>query len=278
MMQPWFTDAKLGIFIHWGIYSVGKWGESWPIFNKQVPYDTYMAEAANFTAAKYDPRAWAELFAAAGARYAVLTTKHHDGFALWPTKLSKLNSVDGSPAGRDLIGPYCDALRAAGLKVGLYFSHLDWSHPDYPSILPRKKQAHGHDKNWGNEFAYPQNGERPEAWERFLAFQRGQLKEICEAYRPDLLWFDGDWERDPEQWRFEELRRQLHEWCPNVILNSRMGGHGDYGTPEQAIPIHRPKGAWEFCVTQNDSWGYQAHDRNFKSIRQCVRMLLKLRS
>jgi alpha-L-fucosidase len=130
MMQPWFTDAKLGIFIHWGIYSAGEWGESWPFFGGQVPYDQYMAQASTFTAQRYDPEAWAELFAAAGATYAVLTAKHHDGFALWPTKQNKLNAVEGSPAGRDLIGPYCDALRRRGLKVGIYYSHLDWSHPD----------------------------------------------------------------------------------------------------------------------------------------------------
>ena len=99
------------------------------------------------------------------------------------------------------------------------------------------------------------------------------MKELCTRYSPDLLWFDGDWERDPEQWRFRELREQLLSWAPGVILNSRMGGYGDYGTPEQAIPITRPTGPWEFCVTLNDSWGYRKGDRNFKTVRQCVRML-----
>lgn len=273
MMQQWFKDAKFGIFIHWGIYSEGDWGESWPIFMGQVPYDQYMAQKALFTAKNYDPDAWADLFAQAGAKYAILTTKHHDGFALWPTRLSKLNAVDSSPAGRDLIGPYCEALRRRGLKVGLYYSHLDWSHPDYASVLPKKQQPHGHEKNHTNKFGYPQNGENPEAWERFLVFHRGQLQELCERYKPDLLWFDGDWERDMEQWRFDELREQLHRWSPGVILNSRMGEHGDYGTPEQAIPINKPEGPWEFCVTINDSWGYQKRDKNFKSVRQCIRML-----
>jgi alpha-L-fucosidase len=272
-MQPWFTDAKLGIFIHWGIYSAGEWGESWPFFHGQVPYDQYMAQASTFTAERYDPDGWAELFAAAGAKYAVLTAKHHDGFALWPTKQNKLNSVEGSPAGRDLVGPYCDALRRRGLKVGIYYSHLDWSHPDYATVLPKSKQPHEHGKMHKNAFGYPQGGEHPERWENFLRFHRAQLKELCETYKPDLLWFDGDWERDPEQWRFAELREQLHAWAPGVILNSRMGGHGDYGTPEQAIPIARPQGPWEFCVTINDSWGYQKKDRNFKTVRQCVRML-----
>jgi alpha-L-fucosidase len=273
MMQEWFIDAKLGIFIHWGIYSAGDWSESWDFFNGTVPHEVYMDQARTFTAANYDPDAWAQLFDDAGAKYAVLTTKHHDGFALWDTKLSPLNAKDGSPAGRDLIGPYCDALRRRGLHTGLYFSHLDWTHPDYASILPKRHQPHDHAKMHANKFGYPQHGEKPEAWERFLKFHRGQLKELCTRYSPDLLWFDGDWERDPQQWGMKELRDQLQAWRPGVILNSRMGGHGDYGTPEQAIPIARPTGPWEFCVTLNDSWGYRKHDKNFKTVRQCIRML-----
>jgi len=272
-MQDWFVDAKLGIFLHWGIYSAGDWSESWDFFNGEVPYDTYMKQAGTFTAANYDPDAWAALFEQAGAKYAVLTAKHHDGFALWDTKLSHLNAKSGSPAGRDLIGPYCDALRKRGLRTGLYFSHLDWSHPDYASVLPHGPQSELETARHGNHFAYPQGPENPEAWERFLAFHRGQLNELCTRYSPDLLWFDGDWERAPEQWRFRELREQLLSWAPGVILNSRMGGYGDYGTPEQAIPITPPSGPWEFCVTLNDSWGYRKRDRNFKTVRQCVRML-----
>lgn len=273
MMQDWFTDARLGIFIHWGIYSVGDWSESWDFFHGNVPYDVYMDQARLFTAGNYNPEAWAELFSDAGAQYAVVSTKHHDGFALWDTALSPLNSRTGAPAGRDLIGPFCKSMRDRGIHVGLYFSHLDWSHPDYASVRPKGAQPHDHSKLHSNRFAYPQGEENPEAWERFLAFHRGQLKELCTRYSPELLWFDGDWERDPEQWRFRELRDQLQQWAPGVILNSRLGGYGDYGTPEQAIPISRPKGPWEFCVTLNDSWGYRKHDRNFKTVRQCVRML-----
>lgn len=272
-MQPWFSDAKLGIFIHWGIYSAGNWSESWAFFNGQVSYEDYMAQAKVFTAESYDPEAWAELFAESGAKYAVLTTKHHDGFALWATQQSSLNAVEGSPAGRDLIRPYCDALRRRGLKVGLYFSHLDWSHPDYASILPAGAQPHDHAERHGNRFAYPQGAQDFDAWERFLKFHRAQLFELCDQFEPDLLWFDGDWERDSEQWRFAELREELKRRLPNVILNSRMGGHGDYGTPEQAIPIQAPNGPWEFCVTMNDNWGYVRSDTNHKSVRQCVRML-----
>ncbi len=273
MMHEWFTDAKFGIFIHWGIYSTGRTSESWAIFRQEISPEDYFKQAEEFTASAYDPEAWAELFQYAGAKYAVLTAKHHDGFALWDTRWSPLNARDGAPAGRDLVGPFCQALRRRGLKVGLYFSHLDWSHPDYATILPKEKQPHDHSQNHGNRFAYPQNGESPERWERFLQFHRHQLQELCERYQPDLMWFDGDWERDPAQWRFAELREQLHQWVPHVILNSRLGRYGDYGTPEQAIPIARPRGPWEFCVTMNDSWGYRTHDHNHKSPRLCVRML-----
>jgi alpha-L-fucosidase len=278
MLPNWFLDAKLGIFIHWGIYSAGDTSESWAFFQGFTPYEEYMAQAKTFTASHYDPDAWARLFVAAGAKYAVLTTKHHDGFALWDTKENKLNAKDGSPAGRDLVGPFCDALRKHGLKVGLYYSHLDWSHPDYATILPKQPQRHDHGNLHKNRFGYPQGPEDPAAWERFLDFHRAQLKELCTRYSPDLLWFDGDWERDEEQWRFAELREQLLAWAPGVILNSRMGRHGDYGTPEQAVPVSQPKGAWEFCVTINDSWGYQKKDTNFKSVRQCIRMLAECSS
>lgn len=272
-MQPWFEDAKLGIFIHWGIYSTGRWSESWSFFNGDVDYDTYMAQAAEFTAAAYDPDDWARRFAEAGAKYAVLTSKHHDGFALWPTEQSRWNAVESSPAGRDVLGPYCEALRRHGLKVGIYFSHLDWSHPDYATVLPAGAQPHDHAERHGNRFAYPQGPEEPERWEAFLRFHRAQLREICDRYEPDLLWFDGDWERDATQWRFAELREDLKNQLPQVILNSRMGGYGDYGTPEQAMPVTPPNGPWEFCVTINDNWGYRLNDPNHKTPRQCVRML-----
>jgi len=274
--MTWFTDARLGIFIHFGIYSEGKGSESWVFHDGGMSYQTYMAQAQTFTAANYHPEQWAELFKAAGARYAVLTSKHHDGFALWDTAQSKLNAKDGSPAGRDLVGPFCAALRAEGLKVGLYFSHLDWSHPDYASVANHDGSTPGAERT--NRFSYPQGPEDPAAWERFLAFRQAQLKELTERYHPDLLWFDGAWERSAEQWHMRELRQQLKQWDPGVILNGRMLGYGDYDTPEQALPLRPPAGPWELCMTINDSWGYQARDRNFKSVRQIVRLLTECTS
>jgi alpha-L-fucosidase len=268
MMQDWFEDAKLGIFIHWGIYSVEGVGESWSFWRGEIPYDDYMAQMDGFTASRYDCEAWAELFAHAGAKYAVLTTKHHDGVALFDTKLSDLSVVKKTPAGRDLVRPYCEAMRKAGLEVGLYFSHLDWSHPDYASLPPANPEL-------VNLFTYKGKEDR-EAWQRFLAFHRGQLAELCTQYgKIDLLWFDGDWERTAEDWKTDELVGQLHEWQPDCILNSRFSGYdGDYATPEQGVPVKAPDRPWELCMTINDSWGYRnlQPDTNWKSTRQVVRV------
>jgi len=273
----WFEDAKFGIFIHWGIYAVGQYPESWSFFNDGVPgqdprdslpHDLYMAQRHAFFARRYDPAAWCDLFTAAGAKYTVLTTKHHDGMALWDTA-EGLNVVRDSAAGRDLVGPFCHAVRNSGLNLGLYFSHLDWNHPDYASV--RKPGATVGDHP-GHRYAYPSGPDEPARWENFLRFHRLQLRELCERYSPELLWFDGDWERTPEQWRFQELRDQLRAWRPGVILNSRMGEYGDYATPEQGIPIVAPRGPWELCMTMNRGWS-MATDPSYKSVAELVRTL-----
>jgi alpha-L-fucosidase len=272
MMQPWFTDGKLGIFLHWGIYSVDGVAESWSFFNGQVPYDTYMAQLDGFEAQKWDPDAWADLFVEAGAAYAVLTAKHHDGVALWDTQANDLSVVRRTPAARDLITPYVDALRRRGLKVGLYYSHLDWSHPDYATVRPDgPDRQEGDDR--GNPYSMPAVGdESPERWDAFLAFHRAQVRELLGLFQPDLLWFDGEWERSPEQWRMAELAELIKELSPHTVVNGRLTGHGDYATPEQGVPVEPPKGPWELCLTVNDSWGYQPQDDHHKSPRQLVRV------
>jgi len=284
MIQPWFTRAKLGIFVHWGLYSVDGVPESWCLWHDSVSQEDYYGQAQRFTAAKYDPQHWAEVFERAGAKYAVLTTKHHDGFALWPTKHRVENSVQQTPASAascaksgksDLVGPYCQAMRDQGLKVGLYYSILDWSHPDYASIRRDGDMLdeHGGPAKPGHKLAECAPGQQDYArWDTFCKFNEAQLREITEGYKPDLLWFDGDWERTAEQWRARDLREKLHQWSPEVVINSRLQGYGDYQTPEQGVPITRPDGPWEWCVTVNDSWGYQKGDTNHKSTRQIVRM------
>ncbi len=272
MMQDWFLEAKLGIFVHWGIYAVRGVGESWSFYHDSISYEDYMAQCEGFTAANYDPKAWAELFKEAGAKYAVLTTKHHDGVALWDTKANDLSVIHRTPAGRDLITPYVEALRDQDLRVGLYYSHLDWSHPDYATIW-RTDEREKQDQIQKNRFTHPAGAEDPAAWERFLQFHRAQMEELITEFGSiDLLWFDGDWERDVEQWKFREFRSWLDQESPQTVLNSRMWGLGDYATPEQGIPVVPPQGPWEFCVTMNRSWGYQPQDTEYKSVEQLIWM------
>ncbi|MGW5862866.1 alpha-L-fucosidase [Streptomyces sp. NPDC055239] len=271
-MQPWFTDAKLGIFLHWGIYSVDGVAESWSFFDGRVPYDRYMAQLDGFTASAYDPEAWADLFVRAGARYAVLTAKHHDGVALWDTAANDLSVVKRTPAGRDLIAPYVAALRARGIKIGLYYSHLDWSHPDYATVRPEGQDP----AERGNRYSMPAVGEESEErWADFLAFHRVQVRELIERFAPDLLWFDGEWERSAEQWRMAELAEEIRALSPHTVVNGRLTGHGDYATPEQGVPIEPPSQPWELCLTVNDSWGYQPQDTHHKSPRRLVRIFVE---
>jgi alpha-L-fucosidase len=263
----WFKDAKLGIFIHWGYYGVKGIGESWSMYHKRISYEDYMSQGEEFTAENYKPDEWAKLFKKVGARYAVLTTKHHDGVALWDTKFSKLNVKEKTPAKKDLVQPYVTALRNEGLKVGLYYSLCDWSHPDYEVVFPRPDTR----KN------YPQKNQKfLSPWQRFIKFNNDQLKELSTNFNPDLYWFDGDWEKSSEQWRAESLKDSLLAWNPKVIVNSRLKTHGDYSTPEQGIPVVRPEGAWEFCMTMNDNWGYYPTDTNYKPISQIVRTFVEV--
>ncbi|MEV1082611.1 alpha-L-fucosidase [Streptomyces sp. NPDC050211] len=261
-MQPWFTDAKLGIFIHWGIYAVDGVQESWSFYDDIVPYDTYMSQFERFTASRYEPRDWAKLFARAGAKYAVLTTRHHDGVALWDTAYGDLN------VGRDLISGYADALREQGLKVGFYYSHSDWSHPDYASTRKPGRPPELEDNRYSEVAA---EFEDLSAWERFLVYRDGQIRELTSRYKPDLMWFDGEWDRSEEQWRIPELAALIRSEVPDVVFNARMLSEGDYATPEQGAPVVPPEGPWELCLTINDSWGHQHHDHNHKSVDQLVR-------
>ena len=257
--MQWFKDAKLGIFIHWGIYAVNGTDESWAFYNEKVPYDDYMAQMKGFTASKYDPGYWASLIAQSGAKYAVLTSKHHDGVALWDTKEDHYNVVDNTPAGRDLLTPFTTALRQNNVKVGMYFSLIDWSHPDYPGWTRVKSR-------------YEASADSVR-WNRFRRFCHAQIAEVTQRFRPDLYWFDGDWEHSAEEWQAETIRQDIFAKLPNTIINSRLQGYGDYDTPEQGAPISRPKATWwELCMTTNDNWGFQHRDTNFKSPNQMLRI------
>ncbi|MBI9063929.1 MAG: alpha-L-fucosidase [Marinilabiliaceae bacterium] len=255
--MEWFKDAKLGVFIHYGIYAVDGIDESWSFFNGYINYSDYMKQMDGFTASKYDAAAWAKLFKNSGAKYAVLTSKHHDGVALWDTDTDHYNTVDHTPAKKDIVAPFVSALRENDMKVGLYYSLIDWSHPDYPAHLRDEKRYSNDSKRWN----------------KFTDFYFAQMNELSSRFNPDLYWFDGDWEHSSAEWKSPELRNMLLKYNPNVILNSRLRGYGDYDTPEQGVPLTRPHNPyWELCMTMNDSWGYQHNDHNYKSPFQMIRI------
>jgi alpha-L-fucosidase len=205
-----------------------------------------------FTASKYDPSAWAGLIKESGARYAVITTKHHDGMALWPTKQDHLSVMKNTPAKKDVLKPFYEALDKQGIKRGAYFSLIDWSYPDYPGFL-RDSNRYDATKD-------------PERWKRFQNFFQSQIEEVSTNYKPALWWFDGDWEHSAEEWQSEKVRKEILDANPAAIINGRLQGYGDYQTPEQNFPVSRPEyNWWELCMTINNSWGYQPKDTAWKT-------------
>lgn len=255
--MEWFKDAKLGIFIHWGIYAVDGIDESWSFFNGYISHADYLKQLKGFTAKKYDPEYWADLIKASGAKYSVITSKHHDGFALWDTKYGDLNAVKHSAAKRDVLTPFVKALRKRDLNVGIYYSLPDWSYADYT----------GHTKLVSRY----KIDDDPKRWNKFLKYYQGQMDELQKKYNPDLWWFDGDWEHNAEEWQVDKLRSTLLKANPDVIFNSRLRGNGDYETPEQGPPVVRPTAPyWELCLTMNDSWGFQHNDKNYKTPQQII--------
>jgi len=264
-VPDWFKDAKFGIFVCQGIYGVQGNGASWPVFNGKISEEDYMKQLDGFTGEKFDAKEWASLVKESGAKYTVFTTKHHDGVALWDTKASDLSVVKKTPSKTDIVKAYSEAIKEEGLKLGLYFSWLDWSHKDYGSLGKMRKTD--------NSKKEPSN---PEAWQRFLDFNTAQLKEIS-GFDPDLLWFDGDWGISDEAWRFEEMRAKLDLWNPGVVINNRMGNYGDYETPEQGIPFSEIKNPWELCMTMSPGWGYseqvQKNQHTHIEVPQLVQLL-----
>jgi alpha-L-fucosidase len=211
-----------------------------------------MKQLNGFTMSKYDAAAWADLIKASGARYAVITTKHHDGVAMYNTQMNDLSSLKATPAAKDIIKPFYNELRQRDIKCGAYFSLLDWSHDNYPGFL-RDSGRYEIKDDW-------------ERWYRYRDFFQGQIKELLAGYNPDLWWFDGDWELSAERWEAEKIRQMILTHNPNAIINGRLQGYGDYATPEQNFPVVRPKhNWWELCMTTNNSWGFQFKDQNWKT-------------
>ena len=259
--MEWFGDAKFGVFIHWGIYAVRGVSESWSFFNNYLPYDEYMKQESGFTASKYNPKEWVDLIEQSGARYTVITSKHHDGFALWDTKAGDISAKKSSAANRDVLTPFANEVKKRkNLRLGIYYSLLDWSREDYPNQT--RTQTRYNIK------------EDPKRWASFCKFNFAQLKELNDTYKPSLYWFDGDWEQSAEDWNSKGIVDLLRINNPNVSTNSRIQGYGDYDTPEQGIPVVRPKSKyWELCYTMNDSWGYQPTDKEFKTPHMLLRTL-----
>lgn len=260
--MEWFDDAKLGIFIHWGVYAVNGLSESWSFFNNYTSQDNYLKQLAGFTGKNYNPQEWVNLIEESGAKYTVITSKHHDGIALWDTKAQQgLSIPKDAAAKKDVLTPFIQAVKKSSLKTGLYFSLPDWSHPYYDIRTRSQKRYELKDD--------------PQRWNNFVNFYQTQLTELSQQYKPDLLWFDGDWEHTSEEWKAEQTLALLRKYNPNIIVNSRLNNHGDYETPEQGIPVERPQSRyWELCYTMNDSWGYQHFDNNYKTPNMIVRTLV----
>ncbi|HUO05526.1 MAG TPA: alpha-L-fucosidase [Candidatus Binataceae bacterium] len=262
--MSWFDTARFGMFIHWGIASVAGLELSWPLVGglgalpqgTGVTISDYYAAAPRFNPTQLNAREIARLARRAGMQYAVLTAKHHDGFALFRSRAEGAFSIESISFPRDIVREFTDAFRAEGLHVGLYFSLCDWHHPDYPAFAEDDKPY-----RWG---AWRRSS--ADAWQRYLHFMFTQIRELLTNYGSiDLIWFDGGWERTVEEWRARDLVEMIRSLQPNILINDRLPGFGDYETPEQAVPAHPPDRIWETCMTMNDSWGYNPSDSNYKS-------------
>lgn len=262
--MTWWKDAKFGLFIHWGIYAVAageyngqkNYGE-WLMYEAKIPKPEYEKFAPQFNPVKFDAEAWVRMAKNAGMKYIVITSKHHDGFCLFDSKVSDYDIMDRTPFKRDPLRELADACRKHGLKLCFYHSIMDWHHP----------------KATGADF--------PEYREKYLL---PQLRELLTNYGDiGVLWFDGEW---IDEWT-EEQGKALYNYVrglqPGIIINNRVGkgrngmqgmspeeAAGDFGTPEQEILEEKSALDWESCMTMNDHWGYNKHDKNFKSTEELI--------
>lgn len=245
----WWHDARFGLFLHWGLYSVLGRGE-WAMELEAIPAGEYGALADHFVPAPGAAARWAALARRAGMRYVVLTAKHHDGFCLFESALTEFCAPKRA-CGRDLVREYVEATRAEGLRVGLYYSLMDWHHPDG---------------------ARAQHDER--ARRRLVDYTHGQLRELLTHYGTiDILWYDSPWPLDPAGWDAERMNRTAFALQPGLIVNDRNGLPGDFATFEQRIPANPPP-VWETCMTTNETWGYHAADDWWKTPREIVSHLV----
>ncbi|MCL1796254.1 MAG: alpha-L-fucosidase [Clostridia bacterium] len=285
----WYQRDRFGMFIHWGLYAIPARGE-WVRSVERISVDDYRPFFDQFNPDSYDPREWARLAKAAGMKYAVLTAKHHDGFCLFDSKLTDYKATN-TMAGRDLVRAFIDAFRAEGIKVGLYYSIIDWHHPDFPHYGDRQHPL--------RDSLAEKEKEASRDFDRYLAYMHGQVRELCENYgQIDLFWFDFSYDgMRGEKWRATELVRMIRSYWPDVLIDNRLevsgegfgslvSGNpveysGDFVSPEQIIPpegildINGDPVAWEACITLNNNWGYAEYDHDWKSAATVIRKLVE---
>ncbi len=282
--MQWWREARFGLFLHWGLYSVlgGEWkGETgygeWIRNNAEIPIDTYDTLRQHFDPVLFDADEWVTIAKEAGMKYIVLTSKHHDGFCLFDSKHTDFD-VMSTPFSRDIVRELAEACRRHGIAFGLYHSIMDWHHPDY---LPRRTWEH--DRPSGDA-----------VFDRYVSHMKDQLEELLTDYGPiGILWFDGEWEATWNESRGSDLYRYVRSLQPRIIVNNRVGAAregmegmtaagklgGDFGTPEQQVPsMGMPGVDWESCMTMNQSWGYSRSDTNYKSSTELIRTLIDIAS
>ncbi|MGW8953975.1 alpha-L-fucosidase [Streptomyces sp. NPDC055709] len=259
MTQSWFAEAKLGIFARWGISSVRAIPHPRTSAPGQISYLEYMEQLDGFTAARYNPDAWAELFATTGAKYAVMTAKDHDGVALWDTAFTELSVTTATPAGRDLVRPFTQALRRRGLRVGLHFSHQDGNHVPQTAARPSQLDP-------------PEAQSPPARQHRARRVDRRQIRELVENYQPDLLRFDGTQEHGQERLWADELPGMIPALGPEAVVIRRQGGDRDRDTTELSTPIIPSDGAWELCYPLGDPNGHHPATTHRPPVRDLIRV------
>lgn len=244
----WFVQARYGLFVHYGLYSLLGRGE-WVMNREQIPPADYARLANQFTAEKFDAERLADLAVAAGMRYVTFTTMHHDGFRLYDTALSNFKSK------RDLTGEVVAACRKRGLRIALYHSLNNWF--DKPDAVDALEDCG--------------------TYERFIANTFARIRELVTKYNPiDTLWYDGWWPFNAEGWRAEAMNEMVRSIQPHILFNGRNGLAGDFGTPEGHVAAPKPWRPWEACLTHNNSWGYHAGDHDWKRPAEIVDLLARV--
>ncbi len=272
--QQWFRDAKFGMFIHWGVYSVLGDGE-WVMNNRGMSITEYEKLPPKFNPTEYDPAEWVALAKAAGMKYITITSKHHDGFAMFDTKQSDWDIVDRTPYKKDVLKMLADECQKQGIKLFFYHSQLDWHHPDY---YPRGRT--------GKTTGRPESGD----WYKYLDYMDAQLTELLTDYGPiGGIWFDGWWDRPDADWRLEKTYGLIHRLQPTALIGSNhhqkpFPGE-DFQMFEKDLPGHSTQDfnkeaeigslPLETCDTINNAWGYNKNDKHFKSTSDLIHYLVR---